>query len=857
MKQFYTLLLLTFAFSGSSQIITEIMYNPPESGVDSLEFVEIYNNTGADIDLAGYQFVGISHVFEPRILAADSYICVAKNRSAFDGVYQASTIQWTNGSLNNTGEEISLLNPDSVKISTVRYENGMPWSENANGMGHSLELCSLTANESDPANWGFSTSDTGVLINDRTVFASPTRPNEADCSEVSEEYTSVAINEIMYDGPGDLDSLEYIELFNYGGDTVSLAGWSLDGDVVYNLPGLSLLPNRTLVLAKNDLAFQVAFNTVAFQWPDGQKLDDESGTVRLLTSIGTVVDEINYENIAPWPAISPGTAITLCDLLGDHSDPASWSAAGTPNDIPGIGILFGSPGSFNKCDAFSIGELTEIDGEGVLTMLGDTVSTTGIVHGPNFNPNGLQFTIIDEANDGIGIFTFDDTFGYEPAEGDNISVSGVLSQFNGLAQINPTSIVVNNTGNLLFEPTVVFRCSEETESQLIKLEGMHVVDPDDWTNTGSGFNVDITDGIDTVAMRIDADVVSIFGLEYPVGDFNVTGIGGQFDNSSPFDSGYQIFPRYIADIDPYEEFVEDTTTMVDLYPMRTIEEMTNSNADGLPDSLDIKCTLEGIVHGVNYSGSDLIMTIIDPDNNGIGIFNNDNTVGYVVQEGDIVRLQGTIGQFNGLTQLITDSLEILSIGNELVTPLDFNDVGFNFNEVDESSLIRIAIVDFADPSQWLGDGSSFNVDLISYSDPGELYTMRIDNDTEMASMPFPFSTQLLQITGLQGQFDSSSPFDSGYQILPRYFDDFINVLNTFDTDFDSEIQIYPNPTKDQIFVKTENEIELYKIFNTLGQLVKSDSFENVISISDLPEGSYSILFKNGEKLSNKKFMVIK
>ena len=858
MRHIFTLLLLCLGFASSAQIITEIMYNPPESGVDSLEYIEIYNNTGQEIQLEGYQFVGINHVFAPRLLPADGYIVVAKNRTAFDGVFQAPTIQWTNGSLNNTGEEVSLLNPDSIKISTVRYENGGAWSENANGLGHSLELCSLTANESDPANWGFSTFDTGMTIANRQVFGSPTRPNEPDCSEQNEEYLSVAINEIMYLPPNDADSLEYIELFNYGTDTVSLAGWTIDGDITYNLPGLSLLPNRTLVIASNQLAFSTAFGTVGFQWPGNQKLRDDGGNIRLFTGVGTLVEEINYETTDPWPAVTAGTSITRCDLFADPNDGTSWTASGTPNDIQGFGTVFGSPGTINKCGSLSIGEATQIDADGIITLEGDTVTLTGTVHSPNYNGNGLQFALIDDQNDGINVFTFDATLGYEPTEGDNLTVYGELSQFNGLAQIQPISLSVNTTGNLLFEPTEVFRPSEETESQLITIKDVYLLDPEEWTNSGSGFNVDISNGVDTIAMRIDSDVGSIFGLNYPVGTFDLTGIGGQFDNSSPYDSGYQILPRYIADIDPYEEFVQDTTMTADPYPERTIAEMTNSNADGVADSLDVACTLTGIVHGVNYSTSDLIMTIIDTDNNGIGVFNNDNTVGYIVQEGDEVRLQGTIGQFNGLAQILLDSLEIIGIGNDLVTPLTYDPNTDTFLEENESSLISIYGVSMVDPSQWLGDGSSFNVDLVSSNDPSlPTFTMRIDNDTELAGMPFPFSGGDFVVTGLQGQFDSSSPFDSGYQILPRYLADFQPTASVFEIEFDASIVMFPNPVTDILEVQTKENIESYQIFNNLGQLVKANKFDHQIKLTDLPEGSYSILFRSGEKLSNKKFIKIK
>ena len=40
-------------------VITEIMYNPPESSTDSLEFIEIYNNEISAVDLTGYSLSGV------------------------------------------------------------------------------------------------------------------------------------------------------------------------------------------------------------------------------------------------------------------------------------------------------------------------------------------------------------------------------------------------------------------------------------------------------------------------------------------------------------------------------------------------------------------------------------------------------------------------------------------------------------------------------------------------------------------------------------------------------------------------------------------------------------------------------
>jgi hypothetical protein len=90
--------------------------------------------------------------------------------------------------------------------------------------------------------------------------------------------------------------------------------------------------------------------------------------------------------------------------------------------------------------------------------------------------------------------------------------------------------------------------NEGTESKLVKITNLIIENPGDWTNTGSGFNVAVTDGNNTYTMRIDADV-DIFGTNAPTVPFTLTGLGGQFDSSSPYTTGYQLFPRYLSDID--------------------------------------------------------------------------------------------------------------------------------------------------------------------------------------------------------------------------------------------------------------------------------------------------------------------
>ena len=174
------------------------------------------------------------------------------------------------------------------------------------------------------------------------------------------------------------------------------------------------------------------------------------------------------------------------------------------------------------------------------TVLGvntQTFATTG----------NVAFTIHD-GSVGFGVFgAGNKNLGYTVNEGDVVRIIGTIGHFNGLAQINADSIVVVSTNVTLPTPVVITTMDETTESQLIRMNDVTVVNPTQWTNAGSGFTVDVTDGVNTIQLRIDADVADVYSAPCPVGTFDVVGIGGQFDNSAPHNGGYQFLPRYLAD----------------------------------------------------------------------------------------------------------------------------------------------------------------------------------------------------------------------------------------------------------------------------------------------------------------------
>lgn len=223
------------------------------------------------------------------------------------------------------------------------------------------------------------------------------------------------------------------------------------------------------------------------------------------------------------------------------------------------GLTIGAPSTFTFTIAdndvyiptYTLPQVKGINAQGIPDSNNKMCKLVGTVLGVNtqtFATTGNVGFTIHDGNVGFGVFgAGTKNLGYMVNEGDQVRVIGVIGHFNGVAQINADSIVVIGTNATLPTPVVITAINETTESQLIRMNNVSVVNPTQWTNAGSGFTVNVTDGTDTIQLRIDADVSDVYNAPCPVGTFDVVGIGGQFDNSAPHNSGYQFLPRYLAD----------------------------------------------------------------------------------------------------------------------------------------------------------------------------------------------------------------------------------------------------------------------------------------------------------------------
>jgi hypothetical protein len=197
----------------------------------------------------------------------------------------------------------------------------------------------------------------------------------------------------------------------------------------------------------------------------------------------------------------------------------------------------------------SILTVTSTNQDGVPDSLGINCKLSGIVYGINQRPTGLQFTIIDEQNNGIALYNGSGDLGYTVKEGDLIEVKGKIAQFRGLTQLELFEVKKLSENNTLVSPKQVTIFEEVDESSLIMVSNLSFVNPSQWTGSGSGFNVTMTNGSSEFTIRIDNDV-DLYSKPIPAnGPFQVVGLLGQFvpQQTPPYSGGYQLLPRYMMD----------------------------------------------------------------------------------------------------------------------------------------------------------------------------------------------------------------------------------------------------------------------------------------------------------------------
>ena len=139
-------------------VITEINFkSAPEA--DSDDWIELYNRTGAAIDLTGWQFsdgAGHAYAFPPdTVLWPDSYLVLCRDRIKFKAVHPHVKNVLGNSAfgLSSEGESIRVLDTENRVVDRVDYASVAPWPQTARGTGYTIELMDVSSDNNRGENW--------------------------------------------------------------------------------------------------------------------------------------------------------------------------------------------------------------------------------------------------------------------------------------------------------------------------------------------------------------------------------------------------------------------------------------------------------------------------------------------------------------------------------------------------------------------------------------------------------------------------------------------------------------------------------------------------------------------------------
>ncbi len=302
----------------------------------------------------------------------------------------------------------------------------------------------------------------------------------------------------VYGGGGNSGAFytnDFIELYNYGSDAVSLAGWSVQYTSAAGTGTWQTTPLGGTIAPGGYYLIQQAAGTggtAALPTPDA------TGSIMMAGGSGKVALRSDVT------AVSGSCPVGNVDLVGYGSTACfegTGSTAQLSNTTAAIRKRGGCVDTDNNNSDFSVGaptprnsaspirscdfmplSINQIQGDGAQTpYLGQDVATTGIVTAHKSNGFFLQepdATVDADPNTSEAIFVFTGS-APQAAVGANVTVQGQATEFFNLTQVDATagSVTVNSVDNFLPTP-IVFNTTildpNGTNDQLERFEGMRV-----------------------------------------------------------------------------------------------------------------------------------------------------------------------------------------------------------------------------------------------------------------------------------------------------------------------------------------------------------------------------------------------
>jgi DNA/RNA endonuclease YhcR with UshA esterase domain len=413
---------------------------------------------------------------------------------------------------------------------------------------------------------------------------------------------------------------------------------------------------------------------------------------------------------------------------------------------------------------------------------------------------------------------------YKPIPQGKLDITGCVYQFDAYYQIQPRSskdVIAkgNGTGTFILNPPYTYYDSLRNINLLVS----------------SIFNP-----IKSIEITVNGATIDTFS-------FSSTGF-----YNPVLDSFYKDSATFYIRISGGIELIEDTLTFVGLKPLKNVDLvhfsiktsvdsagylspiLTNpvlyvgtpigyvrrNGPDGFtPEFLNQQFSIIGIVTAPPYIFSNTRTSMyVQDETGGINVYYSGGFVNF--KEGDLVRIRGTILQYNGLTEISpTSSSDMILLGEGYRVEPRVLRTGEILSENLEGLLVQVEGTCGNTPYA-SGSGKAFTT--YNGLSPLDVYVY----NTTSIDLTSVQKGNVYRITGVVGQYDATSPYLSGYQILPRFQSD----IELIQPAISQEVTLNASPNVFSPFIGEALRIEVsgpadatynLKIFNTWGMLVKT------------------------------------
>lgn len=577
MKKIYTILALLITSTLASAQCSDLFFSEYSEGSSNNKYLEVYNPSGASIDLSTYSIcvIGNGGSFTNTFqlygtLGSDKVFVVSTDQSDPTAILTKADTALSFPSIThfNGDDAICLLSgTDTIDVIGVRRVRQNWTVGSGSTKDHTLvRKASVSAGETDWTiavdQWDVYPQNTWTYLGSHASICSPkTEPSTAAPNPTQNAEDVISIYSESYSDPAGINyfpgwgqSTQY-SVFEIGED--SMIKYS-----ALNYQGIDFNSSELDASAMEMLHIDIwtadvdDIDIFPISRATGEKAVKKTLKAGQWNSIDIPLSEYTSQGLS------------MADIFQFKFDNLGASRGTGTIFIDNMYMWKEPTKVYTVAD---IVDVIDLDADLQPKNLGSLYEITGVVYGIDYDGNaGLSFTIID-ATSGINIFNFVDVSDYVVTEGDEITARGEIAFYNGLLELKVDSIKLNSSGNTLAKPTLVAKPTEDTESEFIQLEKVWIADgTTEWPDNG---NVLLTnDAMDTFQIRIDKDIPGIVGEAVAFDTMTIVGIGGQFDGSAPYDEGYQIFPRGLDDIMEWKSKVsvkELNRVAVGVYPNPT------------------------------------------------------------------------------------------------------------------------------------------------------------------------------------------------------------------------------------------------------------------------------------------------